>query len=38
VIAGYLYQRTGQPASVSLPDVPGQRVAEPVVKRSKTTA
>jgi hypothetical protein len=38
VIAGYLYQRTGQPDEISIPDVPGQRAAEPAVEQAKTKA
>ncbi|HEX4655729.1 MAG TPA: hypothetical protein VH274_08305 [Mycobacteriales bacterium] len=40
VLAGYLYLRTGQPESVSLPDVdvPGQRAAEPAAKQAKAKA
>ena len=32
-IAWYLYQRTGQPESISIPDVPDQRAAEPAAPR-----
>jgi FtsH-binding integral membrane protein len=40
VIAGYLYQRTGQPEEIVLPEVPGQRAAEPAapVRRSRAKA
>jgi FtsH-binding integral membrane protein len=31
VIAGYLYQRTGQPEAITLPDVPDQRTSAPSV-------
>ena len=35
VIAGYLYQRTGRPDEVSLPDVPGQRAVEESPTKTK---
>lgn len=35
VLAGYLYQRTGQSDAITMPDVPGQRSTEPVVEQSK---
>jgi FtsH-binding integral membrane protein len=40
VIAGYLYQRTGQPEAITLPDVPDQRTSAPSVEapKSKTKA
>jgi len=39
VIAGYLYQRTGQPESITMPDVPDQRAAEaPAPRRSRAKA
>jgi len=40
VIAGYLYQRTGQPESITMPDVPDQRASAPTVEapKSKTKA
>jgi hypothetical protein len=40
VIAGYLYQRTGQPDAITIPDVPDQRASAPAVEapRSKTKA
>jgi hypothetical protein len=38
VLAGYLYQRTGAPDSITMPDVPGQRAAEPAVEQAKTKA
>jgi hypothetical protein len=40
VLAGYLYQRTGQPASITLPEVPDQRAAEAPApaRRSRTKA
>jgi hypothetical protein len=33
VLAGYLYQRTGQPEQITMPDVPDQRAAEPAAPR-----
>jgi hypothetical protein len=33
-LAGYLYQRTGQSESITMPDVPDQRAAEPAAPRS----
>lgn len=33
VWAGYLYQRTGQPESITIPEVPDQRAAEPAAPR-----
>lgn len=39
VLAGYLYQRTGQPDSITMPDVPGQRAAtEPAASKAKAEA
>ena len=40
VIAGYLYQRTGQPEAITIPDVPDQRASAPAVEapKSKTKA
>jgi hypothetical protein len=39
VLAGYLYQRTGRPESITIPDVPDQRAAEPATpKRSRAKA
>lgn len=39
VLAGYLYQRTGQPQQITMPDVPDQRAAEPAApKRSRAKA
>ena len=38
VLAGYLYQRNGQPESVTMPDVPEQRVDAPAPRRSRTKA
>jgi hypothetical protein len=38
VLAGYLYQRTGEAESVTIPDVPGQRAAEPAAKQAKAKA
>ena len=38
VIAGYLYQRTGQQDAITMPDVPGQRSAEPSTEQAKTKA
>jgi hypothetical protein len=35
VWAGYLYQRTGQPASITIADVPDQRAAEPAAPKSR---
>jgi len=35
VLAGYLYQRTGQPGSITMPDVPDQRSAETVAPKSR---
>jgi hypothetical protein len=37
VLAGYLYQRTGQPESITMPDVPDQRTAEPATPRRART-
>ena len=36
VIAGYLYQRTGQPEAITIPDVPDQRASEPAAETSKS--
>ena len=38
VIAGYLYQRTGQPDAITMPDVPDQRTSEPAVEQRKANA
>jgi hypothetical protein len=38
VLAGYLYARTGQPESVSLPEVPEQRAEAAAPRRSRTKA
>lgn len=39
VISGYLYQRTGQPEMITMPDVPDQRAAEaPAPRRSRAKA
>jgi hypothetical protein len=38
VLAGYLYQRTGQPESITLPDVPEQRAAEPAARPRRSRA
>lgn len=39
VLAGYLYQRSGQPDQITMPDVPDQRAAEPAApKRSRAKA
>lgn len=38
VLAGYLYQRTGQPEQITLPDVPEQRAETPAPRRSRTKA
>jgi hypothetical protein len=37
VLAGYLYQRSEQDP-ITMPDVPGQRAAEPAVEQAKTKA
>jgi len=36
VIAGYLYQRTGRPEAITLPDVPDQRTSAPSVEAPKS--
>ncbi|MDQ1696187.1 MAG: hypothetical protein QOJ03_1540, partial [Frankiaceae bacterium] len=36
VIAGYVYQRLGQPASVTMPDVPAPRIADATTETAPT--
>lgn len=38
VLAGYLYQRTGQPDSITMPDVPSQRAVAEEPSKAKTTS
>ena len=38
VLAGYLYQRTGQPESITMPDVPEQRAETPAPGKSRAKA